>query len=344
MYGKMEIEDILHLTDKDQIYVIDPEGEFVNQCKASGCGEVIKISSNTTNYINPFQVSSDHNQSEDTLIDKADLILSLFEIFKNAPLTAKERTIIDRCVKLVYKDYINSKWADEKVPTFATFDAILKQQPEIEITTDLCLYLEMYITGTVNIFSHKSNVDMDKRYIVFDIRELGANLRAAGMLIIIDFLQNAVFENWKNGVWSWLYVDEFQTFYSGSEENNSCAKFFEKMFARFRKYGGLATGLTQNITNVLKSDTAVSMLQNSQFVVLLEQASENLEQVTRMYRLSEQQASRLVSSKIGEGLLMHKNIAYQFEKLYPKNNIIYNTITTSFSDKIAQLTELKKAE
>lgn len=341
MYAKLEIEDVMHQTEKDRIIVIDSEREFVPQCKAHS-GTIIKISADTKNFINPFEVTCDHNQNEDTLKNKVDLILSLFECFKNADLSAQERSIISRCVTLAYKPYVNGGWRPELLPTFVDFDKVLQEQPEEEVR-DLRLYLEMYITGSVNIFAHQTNVDLTNRYIDFDLRDLGANLKKAGMLIVLDFIQQQVFENFEKGLWTWLYVDEFQTFYDDATDANSCSVFFEKMFARFRKYGGLATGMTQNITNVLKSTTAISMLQNSQFVILLEQATNNLEQITRIYDLSDKQAGRLISTKRGEGILVTKNIAYPFEKVYPKNNIIYNTITTSFADKITQL-ELAAAQ
>ncbi len=336
IYAKMEIEDIMHQTENDRIIIVDAEREFVEQTRQHG-GTVIKIAADSENFINPFDAFGAYGETEDLIRTKGDLILSLFEIFKNAPLSAGERSIIDRCVQLSYKDFIRSGYKREKLPTFQTFDKILMLQEEKALCSDLHLYLDMYINGTVNIFAHRTNVPLDNRIIDFDLRDLGENLKKAGMLIIIDFIQQQVFKNFENGLWSWLYVDEFQTFYNDTNENNSAAVFFEKMFARFRKYGGLATGITQNITNVLKSQTAVSMMQNSQFVILLEQAKNNLEEITRIYDLSEGQSERLLNLKTGEGLLVSKNIVYPFEKRYPKDNIIYDTITTSFADKISKM-------
>ncbi|MEG2380115.1 MAG: DUF87 domain-containing protein [Oscillospiraceae bacterium] len=335
MYAKMEIEDILHQTKDDKVIVIDPEGEFVGQCKAHN-GTVIKISPNTKDFINPFDVSDDNNRNEDFVLGKADLILSIFEVFKNAPLTAPERSIIDRCVRVVYKEYINSNYNSKKIPTFVDFDNELLKQPDDvrAIANDLHLYLEMYVTGTVNIFAHHTNVDLSSKFIVFDLRELGANLKKAGMLIILDHIWQALLDNFSQGIYTWLYADEFHLFYSDNEDNNSSGVFFESVFARFRKYGGLATGLTQNITNVLLSKTALSMLQNAQFVVLLEQAAKNLDEISEMYDLSDKQKAKLISPDRGEGILVTHNIAHPFEKIYPKNNLVYSTITTDFKDVI----------
>lgn len=335
MFSKMEINDIIYQTT-DKIIIVDPEREYVKQTLAHN-GTVIKIAADTNNYINPFDFFGGFGENEDTVRGKADLIISLFEIFKNAPLDAAERSIIDRCVQLSYKPFVQGGMKRKDIPTFVEFDKILLEQPETTICNDLHLYLEMYITGTVNIFSHQTNVDLSNRIIDIDLRDLGENLKRAGMLIIIDFIQQQVFKNYEDKFWTWLYVDEFQTFYSEDGANTSCAVFFEKMFARFRKYGGIATGLTQNITNVLKSNTAVSMLQNSQFVVLLEQATNNLEEISRIYDLSEKQAGKLVNTKRGEGLLISQNIVRPFSKIYPDNNIIYDTITSSFQDKISKI-------
>ncbi len=336
MYSKMEIEDILHQTEEDRVIIIDPEREYVKQTLKHG-GSVIKISAGTKNFINPFDFFGSFGESEDTIREKADLITSLFEIFKNAPLNAVEKSIIDRCVQLSYKPYLTGGMKRDDIPTFVEFDKILLQQPETTTCHDLHLYLEMYITGSVNIFSHRTNVDLSSRIIDFDLRDLGENLKRAGMLIVVDFIQQQVFKNFELGLWTWLYVDEFQTFYDEDSNNKSCSVFFEKMFARFRKYGGIATGLTQNITNVLKSHSAVSMLQNSQFVVLFEQATNNLEEIARIYDLSEKQCGKLVNTKRGEGLLVSQNIVRPFSKIYPDNNIIYDTITSSFQDKISQM-------
>lgn len=339
MYAKMEVEDILNLTDDDRVIILDPEREFKKQIEAHG-GVSIEISAKSRNFINPFEATV--NTSEDLVKNKADLILALFEVFKGAPLEAGERTLIDRCVKLVYKEYIKNGFRQSDIPTFVDYDKVLMEQPQKDICDNLHLYLEMYITGTVDVFAHASNVDLSNRAIAFDLRDLGANLKKAGMLIVTDFIQQMLYSNFEKGLWTWIYMDEFQTFYDDETDYTSSA-FFEKIFARCRKYGGIATGLTQNITNVLKSNTAVSMLQNSQFVVLLEQATNNLEEITRIYNLSDQQARKLTNTPPGEGLLISHNTVYPFEKIYPKGNIIYDTITTSFVDRITQLERAEQA-
>ncbi|MGN0557056.1 MAG: VirB4-like conjugal transfer ATPase, CD1110 family, partial [Acutalibacteraceae bacterium] len=333
MFAKLEIEDTLYQTSTDRIIVIDAESEFVSQCRAHN-GTVIKISSDSRNYINIFELADNQSGSEDVIKNKADLMLSVMGVFKNAPLTAQEKTIISRCTMLAYKRYIASGFDRSYLPTLLDFDRELLCQPEKDVCGDLHLYLEMYVTGANDIFSHQTNVDLANRYIDFDLRDLGANLKKAGMLILLDFVQQQVFRNFENGIWSWLYVDEFQTFYTENDDENSPGIFFEKMFARFRKYGGLATGLTQNISRVLEFSTAQSMLQNSQFIVLLEQAPENLKRITDMYGLSERQSGKLISPDVGEGVLVYKNVPYPFRKKYPENNIIYRTVTTKFQDHI----------
>lgn len=222
------------------------------------------------------------------------------------------------------------------MPTLREFYDVLQKIDQSE-AKDLALTLEMYVFGTVDLFAHPTNVDMQNRFIVFDVRDLGANLKKAGMLIALDYIQNQLIANKEAGINTWLYADEFHLFYSDNEDENSAGIFFERVFARCRKYGGLATGITQNITNVMASQSALSMLQNCQFVVLLDQAGENLRQIISLYDLSDQQASKITKAKKGEGLLIYNDLPIPFSNIYPKNNIVYDALTTDFRDQQDQI-------
>lgn len=228
------------------------------------------------------------------------------------------------------------------MPTFREFYNIIKEidQPEAK---DLALTLEMYVFGTVDLFAHPTNVDMRNRFIVFDVRDLGANLKKAGMLIALDYIQNQLIANKEAGINTWLYADEFHLFYSDNEDENSAGIFFERVFARCRKYGGLATGITQNVTNVMASQSALSMLQNCQFVVLLDQAGENLRQLISLYDLSDQQAAQITKAKKGEGLLIYNDLPIPFSNIYPRDNIVYDALTTDFRDNQAQLQKRRES-
>ena len=228
------------------------------------------------------------------------------------------------------------------MPTLRNFYDILSSddQPEAK---DLALTLEMYAFGSVDLFSHPTNVELHNRFVVFDVRDLGANLKKAGMLIALDYIQNQLLSNKEAGINTWLYADEFHLFYSDTEDQNSAGVFFERVFARCRKYGGLATGITQNVTNVMASQSALSMLQNCQFVVLLDQAGENLRQLISLYDLSDQQAAKITKAKKGEGLLIYNDLPIPFSNIYPKDNIVYDALTTDFRDNQAQLQKRRES-
>ena len=335
MNAKIEINNVLFTTERDQVIAIDPEREFVELCKAHG-GTVIRFAPGTGSHINPLDVGQDNGKNEDFILTKADMLQSLFAVFKGSSLTAKEKSLIDRTLRTVYKPHIAGGYRPKDMPTLREFYDVLQKIDQSE-AKDLALTLEMYVFGTVDLFAHPTNVDMQNRFIVFDVRDLGANLKKAGMLIALDYIQNQLIANKEAGINTWLYADEFHLFYSDNEDENSAGIFFERVFARCRKYGGLATGITQNITNVMASQSALSMLQNCQFVVLLDQAGENLRQIISLYDLSDQQASKITKAKKGEGLLIYNDLPIPFSNIYPKNNIVYDALTTDFRDQQDQI-------
>ncbi len=333
--AKLEITDTIQQTKKDRVYIIDPEAEFVNLTDTLN-GTVIRVSPSTQQYINPFDIVGGQQLEDDVVKSKADLILSIFAVFKDEKLSAQEKSVVDRCTSIVYRDFVMHDYDEAYIPTFVDFAKALQNQPEPE-AKDLYLYLEMYVTGTVNMFAHKTNVDLSSRIICFDVSGLNQNIKKVGMLILLDFIQNQFILNYQKGVYSWLYADEFHLYYSENEDNNSAGKFFERVFARCRKYGGMATGITQNATSVLKSDTALGMLQNSNFVVLLEQDGQNIDVLSSLYDLSPEQRGGITSPNVGEGLIITQKTAIPFNHDYPKDNIIYQTITTDFKDRIKKL-------
>lgn len=341
MHAKIEINNVLFSTHLDQIIAIDPEREFVELCRAHG-GTVIRLAPGTESHINPLDAGRDNGRNEDFLLTKADMLQSLLAVFKGSRLTAAEKSLVDRTLREVYKPYVSGGYRSEDMPTLREFYNIIKEndQPEAK---DLALTLEMYVFGTVDLFAHPTNVDMRNRFIVFDVRDLGANLKKAGMLIALDYIQNQLIANKEAGINTWLYADEFHLFYSDNEDENSAGIFFERVFARCRKYGGLATGITQNVTNVMASQSALSMLQNCQFVVLLDQAGENLRQLISLYDLSDQQAAQITKAKKGEGLLIYNDLPIPFSNIYPRDNIVYDALTTDFRDNQAQLQKRRES-
>ena len=339
--AKMEINDVLHLKDKDRVYVIDPESEFVEQCniyKQAGIGETITVRAGTNDYINPFEIIAPKTEMESAIRNKSDLIFTIFEIFKGQPLSAGERTILDRCTINTYQPFIQSEYNSDKIPTFLDFNEVLKQQ-DGKIAKDLQMYLEMYVFGTADIFAHRTNVDLSKRYIVFDLRGLGKNLKRAGMIIILDFINQLTYKNFQEGVQTWLYTDEFQMYFENArgEADELCADIFQQIFADYRKRGGVATGITHNITAISKNPRALSMLQLCEMVVLFRQNGENLHKVAEVYNLSEDQKNRLDGVQIGEGMMIWNKLVIPFRHICPKGNLVYDAITTNFHDRKEKL-------
>ena len=339
--AKMEINDVLHLKNKDRVYVIDPESEFVEQCniyKQAGIGETITVRAGTNDYINPFEIIAPKTEMESAIRNKSDLIFTIFEIFKGQPLSAGERTILDRCTINTYQPFIQSEYNSDKIPTFLDFNEVLKQQ-DGKIAKDLQMYLEMYVFGTADIFAHRTNVDLSKRYIVFDLRGLGKNLKRAGMIIILDFINQLTYKNFQEGVQTWLYTDEFQMYFENArgEADELCADIFQQIFADYRKRGGVATGITHNITAISKNPRALSMLQLCEMVVLFRQNGENLHKVAEVYNLSEDQKNRLDGVQIGEGMMIWNKLVIPFRHICPKGNLVYDAITTNFHDRKEKL-------
>lgn len=330
LYAKLEINDIYYLKPNDRIIIIDPEREFVNQASKFN-GQIIQISVDTEQFINPFDLDVDEFEKEESAIrGKTSLIESLMGVFKGIALTANEESIIDRCVRQVYAEYVNSNFDNSKLPTLSDFYTCIGKQPDAE-SHDLQLYLERYVYGSVNIFAHKTNIQLDNRITVFDLSKLSGNLRQAGLLIILDNIWKQVLRNYNNKISTWIYADEFQLYY---DDNGAAGTgdYFESIWARCRKYGGKTTGITQNISKVVASQTASAMLQNSQCVTLLEQQKINLDIIKDLYGLSDEQASRLYAPKIGEGIIISKNTAIPFERRYPTGNEVYNVISTKFGE------------
>ena len=330
MFAKMEINDVFYKHQNDRIIILDIEREFYNQCKELG-GEIIKISPDSGHYINPFDIMQTSFEDEDVINAKSELMLSLMYIFKNDKITAKEKTIIDRCVRLAYKPLLEHDWDMEYLPTLPDFYKILQSQKERE-SSDLALYLEMYVHGSVNIFSHKTNVDFTKRCTVFDLFELGTNLKRAGMVITAEFLARQVMDNWINKIDTHLIVDEIQMYFDDNDDEYSPGSLMDKIFARYRKRGCFTTGITQNAVRLSQSKSGATMLENSQFIVMFEQSRQSLEMLAKLYDLSERQQAKLFNPKKGEGIIVSENTVIPFSKLYPKGNKVYSVITTDPKD------------
>ena len=313
------------LSAGDDVLIIDPEREYTGLVRNFG-GEVIQISSDSKNYINPMDMNADY--SEDPISLKSEFLLSLFEtiIGGKEGLSAREKSILGRCVSITYQEYMQS-FDKRLTPTLKDFYEVLKKQKEPE-AEGLATALELYAVGNLSVFSRKSNIDINNRIVCFDIKDLGKQLKPMGMLITLDAIWNRIVENRKKGKHTWIYVDEMYLLFN----NEYSANFFYELYKRSRKYGGVVTGITQNVEDLLQSETARSMLANSDFVMMLNQASTDRAELEKMFNISPAQMQYITNSDPGNGLIFSGGSIMAFIDDFPKDTKLYRMMTTKLGE------------
>ena len=312
----------LALSTEDDILILDPESEFGSLVEALN-GEVIRISATSDTHLNAMDMDSAYGNEKNPLIEKSEFILSLFEQLVGAGnLSAKEKSILDRCTADVYRDYMRGGYQGE-IPTLKDLYRQLMLQPEDE-ARGLALSSELFINGSLNTFAQPTNVNTKSRIIAYDIRELGEQLMPLGMLVTLDSIFNRVIQNWKKGKTTWIFADEFYLLF----RYQYSADFFYRLYKRIRKYSGFVTGLTQNVEELLKSDTARLMLANSEFLILLNQATTDREELASLLNISDNQLSYITNVGAGHGLIRCSGNIVPFENSFPKNTKLYRLMTT----------------
>ena len=331
--AKREMVNVFLATD-DDIIIIDPEREYSPLVKAL-MGEIINVSPASTNYINPLDMSQNYSDDENPLVMKSDFILSFFEcLVGKQGLTAKERGIIDRCLTITYAEYMQDFDAEE-IPTLIDFYEVLKSQPEKE-AKGLALSFELYIKGNLNVFAHKTNVNTTNRVVCYDIKDLGKQLKTLGMLIVLDYVWNRITENRAKGKRTWIYMDEVYLLFA----NEYSANFLFELYKRARKWGGVPTGITQNVEDLLKSETARSMLSNTDFVMMLNQATSDRVQLARLLNISDNLLAYVTNSDSGQGLICCGGSVIPFRDKFPHNEL-YDLMTTKLSEQKIPANEVK---
>ena len=319
--AKREIANCFLVT-KDDIIICDPEAEYHPLVQALH-GQVIKVSPISNQYINPMDLNLNYSEEDNPLSLKSDFILSLCELIVAGKygLEPVEKTIIDRCVRLVYQEYLADP-VPEKMPILEDLYNLLREQDEAEAQR-LATSLEMYVTGSLNVFNHRTNVDINNRLVCFDIKELGKQLKKIGMLIVQDQVWNRVTINREKKKSTRYYVDEFHLLLN--EEQT--AAYSVEIWKRFRKWGGIPTGITQNVKDLLRSPEIANILENSDFIYMLNQASEDRSILAQRLNISPTQLSYVTNSNEGEGLLFYGNVIIPFVDRFPKNRLyqIMNT-------------------
>ncbi|MGM9538341.1 MAG: VirB4-like conjugal transfer ATPase, CD1110 family [Candidatus Onthomonas sp.] len=323
--AKREITS-LALSTKDDIIIIDPESEYRPLVEGLG-GEVINISATSPNHINALDMEQGYGGGENPVVLKSEFLLSLCEqLVGSGKLNAKEKSIIDRCTASVYREYIRSGYQG-KTPTLRDFYTELLLQPEPE-ARDVALAIELFTEGSLNTFAKPTNVDTDARILCYDIRDLGKQLQPVGMLVVLDSVFNRIIRNRTCGKNTWLYVDEIYLLF----QHEYSANFLFTLWKRVRKYGACASGLTQNIDDLLQSHTARTMLANSEFLVMLNQASTDRVELARLLNISDNQLSYITNVEFGHGLLKCGSAIVPFEDRFPRDTKLYRLMTTRPSD------------
>ena len=317
-FSAKELIVFLALATQDDILVCDPEREYVSLITALG-GEAIRISAGSEDHINAMDMVEGYGDGGNPIVDKSEFILSLFEQLDKKGLGAKEKSIIDRCVALVYDDYQSGG----ELPTLCVLREKLMDQPEPE-AQELALELELFTNGSLNAFAHKTNVDTQNRMVVYDIMDLGKQLKTMGLLVITDAMINRVTENWKKGKRTHLFLDEFHVVF----ENEYSGAFFNSAWRRFRKRNAFPTAITQNVEYLLDSVLASTMLSNSEFIVMLNQAASDRQKLANLLNISREQLSYITNADEGCGLIRYGSALVPFVNKFPRKTRLYRLMTT----------------
>ena len=323
--AKREMFSVYLLTN-DDIIICDPESEYWPLVKRLH-GQVIKISPTSKQCINPMDLSLDYSDDDNPLSLKVDFILSFCDIVVGSKegLKPVEKTIIDRCVRMVYRDYLADP-RPENMPILQDLYDCLRAQDEKEAQF-LATALEIYVTGSLNVFNHRTNVDINNRVVCYDIKELGKQLKQLGMLVVQDQVRNRVTRNREAGKTTRYYVDEFHLLLRGE-----LAAWSVEIWKRFRKWGGVPTGITQNVKDLLASSEVENILENSDYICMLNQAPGDRQILAQKLNISPHQLSYVTQANEGEGLLFYGNVIVPFVDRFPKQTEMYKMMTTKFSD------------
>ena len=319
--AKREITNAFLITD-DDIIIADPESEYENLVTALK-GQVIKISPTSKDYVNPLDISLDYSDEDNPLSLKSDFILSLFElVVGEKKLSAEEVSVIDRCLPILYKAYFDNP-IPENMPILEDLYNLLQKQEE-KVGKQLAVEMEIYVKGSLNVFNHRTNVDVKNRVLCYDIKELGKQLKKIGMLVIQDQVWNRVTINRAGKKATRYYVDEFHLLLKEPQTAN----YSIEIWKRFRKWGGMPTGLTQNIKDLLASPEIENIFDNTDFVLMLNQAPGDRGILAKKLNISEHQLSYVTNSNEGEGLIFYGNTIVPFVDRFPKNTKLYALMTT----------------
>ena len=329
--AKNEITNLMLSTDAD-IIILDPEREYSPLVRALG-GSVIEISATSPNHINAMDMNKDYGEV-DPVIEKSQFLQSLCEqIIAGHHFAKGQQSIIDRCTENVYRYYKQGNYMGTP-PTLVDFRDELLRQPEPEAHS-LALELELFTRGSLNTFAKQTNVDTGNRLICYDILELGEQLRAIGMLVILDSIINRITANRMKGKETFIVIDEIYLLFM----HEYSAQFLFKLWKRVRKYGAFCTGVTQNVDDLLQSHTARTMLSNSEFIVMLNQAATDRVELAKLLNISDLQLSYITNVDAGHGLIKVGSSLVPFANKFPRNTKLYRLMSTKPGEELFDVNE-----
>lgn len=328
--AKREIANVF-LATQDHIMICDPEGEYyplVNRLK----GQVIRISPTSTDYINPLDINVNYSDGDDPIRLKSDFILSLCELVlgEQEGVGAQQKSIIDRALREIYKPFFADP-VPEKMPILGDLYNKLRSMEEPE-AAEVATALELYVTGSLNVFNHQTNVELNNRLVCYDIKHLGQNLKKLGMLIVQDQVWNRVTINRAQRRSTWYYMDEFHLLLREPQT----AAYSIEIWKRFRKWGGIPSGITQNVKDLLISREVESIFENSEFIMMLNQAPGDSAELAKRLHISDHQLSHVTQAGEGEGLLFFGNVIIPFVDRFPKDTELYRIMTTKPSEMLKE--------
>ena len=291
------------------------------------------MSTYTDNYVNPLEMdvwSLDSNDSKGMVREKGEFMLGLCEQCIGDSLNSRQKSIIDRCVRKLYIDIAKAR--EKHIPTMSEFYELLLEQPEEE-AKDIALSLELFVNGSLNIFNNHTNVNVQARFIVYGTRDLGKELGAISTLVMLENISARIAENAKKGRATWLYIDEFHTVL----DREYSAKFLFSLWKKVRKQGGLCTGITQNLVDMLQNYTAMTMLGNSEFIALLKQSNVDSQELSTAAGIPEAQLKYVDNSPSGTGIIKYGNTCIPFDNRMEKEaNPLYALFNTNLHEKALQ--------
>ena len=324
--AKREIANVILVTD-DDVIICDPEAEYAPLVEHFN-GQIIKISPTSNQYINPMDINMNYSDDDNPVALKADFILSLCELIVGGKegLKPVEKTVIDRCIHQIYQRYFENP-IPERMPLLEDLYRELLKQDEPE-ARHVATALEIYVTGSLNVFNHRTNVDITNRVVCYDIKELGKQLKKIGMLIVQDQVWGRVTENRSQGKSTRYYMDEMHLLL----REEQTAAYTVEIWKRFRKWGGIPTGITQNVKDLLASKEVENIFENSDFIYMLNQAVADRAILAKQLNISQHQLSYVTHSGAGEGLIFYGNVILPFVDRFPKDIELYRIMTTKLSE------------